>query len=78
MILYHAITSYHLLKFAVHKLRYHSFDDAVLLIPSSMVHKPVQNSEEDSIFSKVIEFSWEKNNLSPKSIFEDIEHVLLV
>lgn len=76
MILYHAITSYHLLKFAVHKLRYHYFDDAVLLIPSSMVHKPVQNSEEDSIFSKVIEFSWEKNNLSSKSIFEDIDHFL--
>lgn len=76
MILYHAITNYHLLKFAIHKLRYHPCDEAVLFIPSFMTYKPSKISKTNSIFSKIIEFTWERNDLSPQEIFENINCVL--
>ncbi len=74
MILYHAITAYHILKCAVHKLCFHEEEDAVLLIPSFLV-RSFSGLENKSIFSKCVSFTWERNynGLAPEAIFEAIE-----
>lgn len=72
MILYYTITAYHILKFAVHKLRFHPDEDAILLIPEFLLRK-FSGFENKLIFSKCISFSWERQkNLTPEQIFEKI------
>ena len=58
MILYHAITTYHILKFCVHKLRFHPMEKAILLVPDFLVRKPIGLSEPSlsGIFEKVYFF----------------------
>lgn len=76
MILYHAITTYHLLKFAVHKLRNHPNEEAVILIPNYLPHKPKELYNRGSIFSKVVEFGWERKKAPYLDIFKDINYEL--
>lgn len=77
MILYHAITVYHILKFVVHKLRFHPEDDAILLYPDFLV-RSFKGIKQTSVFSKCIIFNWEKNyeNVNSNYIFKEIEHEL--
>lgn len=73
MILYYTITAYHILKFAVHKLRFHPNEDAILLVPEFLLRK-FSGFENKSIFSKCISFTWERHkNLTPEQIFEKID-----
>ena len=76
MILYHAITAYHMLKFAVHKLRFHPDEDAVLLYPSFFLRSfgGFENNQ-NMIFNKCVAFHWERypSNLETKEVFERIE-----
>ena len=62
MILYHAITIYHILKFCIHKLRNHPNDEAILLVPTFLVRKPSGATKPylTKIFDKVYFFNWEK------------------
>lgn len=71
MILYHAITTYHILRFAVHKLVNHRDEDAILLIPAFLVREP-SGLQSGSIFSKVIKFRWEReiNGLTEKAVLQ--------
>lgn len=77
MILYHAITAYHILKSAVHKLCFHPEEDAILLIPNFLVRSfsGLKNEQNISIFSKCISFTWEKSYpcLSVEEIYKEIE-----
>ncbi|MCR4874249.1 MAG: hypothetical protein K5923_00730 [Clostridia bacterium] len=61
MIIYHAITTFHILKLTLHKLNYHKEDDAVLLVPTFLRRKStgLKNITKDSIFKKVIFFDWD-------------------
>ena len=62
MILYHAITTYHVLKCAVHKLRYHPDEDAILIYHTSLLHKfsGLIKRKENSVFVKIGEFTWDR------------------
>lgn len=75
MILYHAITTYHILKFCTHKLRFHQNEDAILLVPNFLVRKPsgVIEPQLSEIFKKVYFFNWEdKSAASEMSAIETI------
>lgn len=77
MIVYYTVTSYHILKSAIHKLVYHRDDKAVILIPSFLVRMPYGfvNKDNNSIFSKVIVYSWETDKYEnyPEDVFKNIE-----
>lgn len=76
MILYHAVTVYHVLKFAVHKLRFHQNENAILLYPSFFVRKLGGfEKDQNSIFNKCAAFEWERcpADLEAKEIFKRIE-----
>ena len=75
MILYHAITTYHIFKFVIHKLLFHPDERAVLLIPNFLVQKPIGLLDMDvSIFNEVYFFSWEGNTSKTNSekFFEEL------
>lgn len=80
MIIYHVITTYHILKCAVHKLVNHPDEEAAILIPSFLVRIPqgLKNLENSRIFSKVIVFNWDrtKSGETLESRMSEIESVL--
>lgn len=80
MIIYYTVTSYHILKSALHKLIYHKEEQAVILIPSFLVKMPYGfvNKEANDIFDKVIIYGWETETYSnsPKDVFADIKKTL--
>lgn len=58
MIIYHAITTYHILKAALHKLNYHTNEKAILLVPSFLRRCPIGLTKTD-LFNKVVFFKWD-------------------
>ena len=64
MIIYHAVTYYHILKFTLHKLNYHINDKAVLLVPGPLQRKCSGLFTDDTkknIFSAVYFYNWHPN-----------------
>lgn len=63
MILFHGITTYHILKFSVFKLRFYPEEIAILLLPTFILHKPdfVHIKNVLPIFSEIHYFDWERD-----------------
>lgn len=64
MVIYHAITYYHILKCAIHKLKCHYNDTAILLVPHTLVHKCsglFPEGQPEKIFDRVLFFQWNTN-----------------
>lgn len=82
MILYHGITTYHLLKFVVHKLNYHPNEEAIILLPKFLLRKPsgLLKLKDTSIFKNVYFFSWEREcnipNITKDRVYKKIEEEL--
>lgn len=65
MVIYHAITTYHILKCAIHKLLYHPNEKAVILLPEFIVRIPCGlQGRKKLIFSNVVYFDWDQRKLS--------------
>jgi len=75
MVLYHAITTYHILKCAVHKLIYHTNEEAIILLPKFLVRIPygLKQSGCQNIFNHVLFFEWER-----KTSNDDLESIIRV
>lgn len=69
MVLYHAISTYHIFKFCVHKLRFHQNEEAILLVPNFLLRKPsgVLKPNVSEIFKKVYFFEWERKSVSSEA-----------
>ena len=69
MVLYHAISTYHIFKFCVHKLRFHQNEEAILLVPNFLLRKPsgVLKPNVSEIFKKVYFFDWERKSVSSEA-----------
>lgn len=65
MVIYHAITTYHIFKFCIHKLRYHKNDKALLLVPNFLLRKPsgVIAPSLSGIFADIYFFNWERKKV---------------
>lgn len=58
MILYHAITTYHLLECIVHKINFHKHEDAEILVPR-FLYNNYEGLKENFFFSNVNVFDWD-------------------
>lgn len=78
MILYHTVSTYHILRSILHKLNYRKNDDAILLVPQRFMELPYGLKYENNIFSKVIFYDWEFRQYKnyPDDVFSDIDNVL--
>lgn len=66
MIIYHAFTTYHLLEFMVHKIKYKFNEDAILLFPEVLFEKYPQISNlEGKLFNRVIQIYGSKREGIP-------------
>lgn len=79
MVLYYTVSTYHILKSILHKLNYHSNEEAILLVPSTFPKIPAGlKMDRNRIFEKVIYYDWEYKRYDnyPQEIFDDIRKVL--
>lgn len=64
MIIYHAVTTYHILKCAIHKLLFHRDEEAVILLPGFIVRIPDGlRRTKKAIFDEAIYFDWDRRML---------------
>lgn len=73
MILYHVITTYHLLSIITHKLNYHRNEEAVLIIPDFLVEKHPNYLElvQNKIFKEVYIFHYRKIGHDKKTFIDN-------
>ena len=72
MILYHVITTYHLIEAIVHRMRFHKEDKAILVFPDfgAIKFPQYQELKENGMFDDVIVFPYEK--IKHSSYEEDV------
>lgn len=64
MVIYHTVTYYHILKSAVHKLRFHPDEDGAILVPIGLERKCsglLNFTAQDAVFSNVCYYAWHNN-----------------
>lgn len=78
MIIYHTVSTYHILRSILHKVNYRSYEDAVIMVPKRFLNLPYGLKAGNDIFSKIIYYDWEfkKYQNYPEDIFSEIERVL--
>lgn len=78
MILYHVITTYHLLECIVHRLNYHSNEKAVLLFPDFGENKFPQYKKLDVFFDDIVLFPYAdiNHNKYQKDVVDVVENRL--
>lgn len=79
MVLYYTVSTYHILKAILHKLNYHSYEKAILLVPASFPKTPVGlKMNRNRVFEKVVYYDWEykKYDNYPREVFDNIKEVL--
>ena len=59
MILYHTVSTYHILRSILHKLNYRKNEDAILLVPKRFIDLPYGLQNGNNIFCKIIYYDWE-------------------
>lgn len=78
MILYHTVSTYHILRSILHKLNYRKNEDAILLVPKRFIDLPYGLQNGNNIFCKIIYYDWEfkKYENYPDDVFADIDRIL--
>lgn len=65
MILYHAVTAYHVLVCLIHKLVFHKNDEAIIMVPVFLEGK-IRGLDEKKIFKEIYLFKWDSINRNIK------------
>ena len=78
MIIYHTVSTYHILRSILHKMNYRSQENAVIMVPKRFLNLPYGLKERNNIFKKIIYYDWEfkKYQKYPDDIFSEIERVM--
>lgn len=70
MLLFHAVTTYHLLLLTEYKIKYHRSEKAVLLIPDTLIQKFPQYDNLKKYFEEILLFELGKPGFGDKLIKE--------
>lgn len=80
MVLYHTVSTYHILRSILHKMNYNESEEAVLLVPSFFPKLPyaLKTRENNKIFSKIIYYEWEYKRYEdyPADVYKEIDECL--
>lgn len=75
MIIYHGITTYHIIELWLHKVIYHSQDEAILILPDFITDKfpCIQETIPKEIFQKVILFPYRKIDKRKEFVLQSVD-----